>query len=208
MSLQLGMADTEAGKPVTPGTLLPIGSVSKPMTAAVALLLAQDGLMVLDAPVRRYVSQFPHTITIRQLILHLGCIRHYRSTEWIIGIPYANLTDATEWFRNDPLVCEPGSEFSYSDYGYTLLGAAMESASGLSFHALMKERLLNPFRMKDTHPDMISSLRARSYIRAEGGIMPAPETNGSSRIASGGYMSNPEDLLRFAHGIIIQQPGS
>src|SRR6478752_359814 len=61
-----------------------IGSVSKPLTAAAAALLYQEGKLSLDAPIQRYVPVFPdkgHVITTRQLLGHLGGIRHYNAAE-------------------------------------------------------------------------------------------------------------------------------
>jgi CubicO group peptidase (beta-lactamase class C family) len=79
-----GFADLEQCVPVTAKTKFRIGSVSKPLTAAAAALLYQEGKLNLDAPIQRYVPTFPdkgHVITTRQLLGHLAGVRHYNAAE-------------------------------------------------------------------------------------------------------------------------------
>lgn len=77
-----GMADLENSVPATSRTLYRLASISKPLTAVAALQLSQTGKLDIDAPVQRYCPAFPQKefpITTRQLLGHLGGIRHYKS---------------------------------------------------------------------------------------------------------------------------------
>ncbi|XP_024136707.1 serine beta-lactamase-like protein LACTB, mitochondrial isoform X1 [Oryzias melastigma] len=81
----LGYADLENRIPCTPETVMRIASISKPLTAAAAALLCEEGKLKLDVPVQEYVPEFPQkhfdgkvvTITPRMLLSHLSGIRHY-----------------------------------------------------------------------------------------------------------------------------------
>jgi CubicO group peptidase (beta-lactamase class C family) len=75
-----GMSDLEDSAPATSSTLYRLGSISKPITAVAILQLYERGKLDLDAPVQKYCPAFPQKdslITSRQLLAHLGGIRHY-----------------------------------------------------------------------------------------------------------------------------------
>lgn len=132
-----GWADLEQQVPVTQITRFRIGSVSKPLTAAAAGLLYEQGALDLDAPIQTYVPSFPGKewpITTRQLMGHTAGIRHYRNdTEGYSAAHFETVTDALSMFANDPLLFEPGSRYSYSSFGFNLLSAVLEGASQRSF---------------------------------------------------------------------------
>jgi len=132
-----GKADMEDGAPVTPETRFFVASVTKAFTGVALLRRAETGRIDLDAPIQRYVPEFPAppgpSITPRLLAAHLAGIRHYRPGEqdWsLLGRHYDDVKDALELFEDDSLVSEPGTEFRYSSYGYDLLAAAMQAAAG------------------------------------------------------------------------------
>ncbi|HAC06395.1 MAG TPA: hypothetical protein DCF71_11105, partial [Gemmatimonadetes bacterium] len=130
----MGLASLEHGVPVTPLTRFRTGSTAKPMTAAALAVLYERGLVDLDAEVGEYVTRWPEQhrpITIRQLAGHLSGIRHYdpEGLEFFNSVRYTNLLDALEIFDRDALLFEPGTRYSYSTYGYNLLGAALQQAA-------------------------------------------------------------------------------
>jgi len=151
------------------------------------------------------VPEFPekeHPITLRHLARHEGGIRHYRGDEALSNRHYAGVVDALSVFADDPLVAEPGTTFSYSTYGFTLLSAAMERAAGMPFLTLMEERVLEPLGMTRTGPEVKGQLhpdQARGYEPAPGGgaVVP-PETDLSNKWAGGGFLSTAPDLVSFA----------
>ena len=125
-----GYTDTEKKVPVDPSkTKFRIGSVSKTLTAAGLALLYQQGKIDLDAPIEKYVPVWPkkeHKITLRQLGGHLAGIRHYKGMEFYSSKNYPTVSDGLVIFMNDPLINTPGTEYSYSSYGWNLISAAME----------------------------------------------------------------------------------
>ena len=205
----MGYADLELRSPATPLTRYRIGSVSKILTAAGVALLHQRGELDLDAPVQEYVPSFPRKpegeITTRLLAGHLGGIRHYVDieTEYYLTRRYETVFEALEIFRDDPLVATPGTEWSYSSYGFNLLSAVIAGASGRGFLQYLDEEVFRPLGMLHTGGDRTDSLvvnRARPYDRApDGRLINARYIDNSHKWAGGGFLSTTEDLLRFAH---------
>jgi CubicO group peptidase (beta-lactamase class C family) len=201
-----GFADRAKRIPVTRTTQFRVGSVSKPLTAATALRLAQQGRLDLDADVRRYVPAFPPSrprVTVRQLGGHLGGIRHYQGTaEAVNRTHYSSLADSLEVFIHDPLVAEPGTRFAYSSYGFNLLGAAVESAAGSSFAKAVQQTLLGPLRLRRTTVGGHARGGTRFYeVTNDRHAVPAPPIDLSDRYPSGGFLSTAENLVRLGLGV-------
>lgn len=199
-----GYADVENRTPVWEETKFRIGSVSKPITAAALGLLYEQGKLDLDAPVQRYVPSFPEKrwpITIRQVAGHLAGIRHYRGDEFLSTKRYATVSEGLEMFQDDSLLFQPGERFSYSSYGWNLLSAVVEGASGEDFLTYMEDNVFGPLDMVHTiadHTDSIIPQRTSFYERAEDGrVLNAPFVDNSYKWAGGGFLSTPEDLVRF-----------
>lgn len=212
-SESFGYADVEKRVPVTRTTQFRIGSVSKPLSAAAVALLVEQGKLDLDAPVQRYVPSFPEKpwpITTRQLAGHLAGVRHYQGNEFALNRRYASVTEALTIFENDSLRFEPGTRFSYSSYGWNLVSAVVEGASGESFLAYMSRHVLHPLGLSHTAPDRTDSLipdRTAFYDpdSSGSGFVPAPAVDNSYKWAGGGFLSTAEDLVRF--GSAFLQPG-
>jgi serine beta-lactamase-like protein LACTB, mitochondrial len=207
-----GFADLEKRKPATSRTLFRIGSVSKPLTAAGMMLLVEQGRLDLDADIRKYLPDFPdkgEVITTRQLAGHLAGIRHYRSTEFLMNKPFATVRESLKIFENDPLLFKPGEKYSYSSYGYNLLSSAMESAAKEEFLAYMDKSVFLPLKMTNTMPDRAKAElpeRTRFYdAKPGGGFVVAATVDNSYKWAGGGFLSTPEDLVRF--GFALMKPG-
>ncbi len=207
-----GFADLENRVPASTLTRFRIASVSKPLTATVAALLHEKGLLDLDAPVQAYLPKYPQTdkpITARLLAGHLSGIRHYQAGEINSTREYPSLRAALAIFSADPLKNPPGEAYSYSTYGYTLLGAVMEAATERSFPLLMREQLFEPLEMRGAAADFNTPIiphRARPYVY-NGRQQPenAPLTDHSYKLPGGGIVATAEDLVRF--GSALLEPG-
>jgi CubicO group peptidase (beta-lactamase class C family) len=200
-----GYADLENRVPVTPLTVMRIGSVSKTLTAAaLGRLIEQDRLDV-DAPVQRYVPWFPEKrwqITTRQLAGHQAGIRHYVGNEPFIRDRYRTVREGLDIFKDDTLLFEPGSRFAYSSYGWNLISAVVEGASGDDFLSYMRKEVFEPLGLRSIlaeHTDSIIAYRASFYLRDSdtGLLLNAPYVDNSYKWAGGGFVSNTEDLVRF-----------
>lgn len=207
-----GYADLEDRVPVWPTTKFRIGSISKPLTAVALMQLAEQGRVDLDAPVQKYVPSFPDKgakITPRLLAGHLAGIRHYKDDEFLIAKHYDSVLEALKIFENDPLIAPPGTKFSYSSYGFNLLSAVIQGASGEDFVSYMQQHVFAPLGLVDTLADQnrpIIEQRARFYSREkDGNLDNAPYVDNSYKWAGGGFLSTAEDLVRF--GSALLKPG-
>jgi serine beta-lactamase-like protein LACTB, mitochondrial len=203
----VGYADVASATPATSRTLFRIGSVSKLLTATLLMRLSQEGRIALDAPVRRYldVPRPLADVTLRQLAGHLGGVRHYRGAEFFSTRHYDRLTDAIEVFAQDSLVAPPGTRYSYSSYGFNLIGAAIERRLGVPFTEAMREQVLQPLGLTSIVPDAAGakpSARATLYAVSKGTVSQAPEDDLSGRWPSGGYLASTDDLARFGESVI------
>lgn len=164
--------------------------------------------MNLDAEIQTYVPYFPKKkfpITVRQLLYHLGGIPHYvnRDVEQHIK-EHKNTREAIAIFENFDLVAEPGTKFSYSSYGYNLLGAAIEGATKQSYADYMREHIWEPLGMKTTRMDDPLDLipnRVRGYQLINGELRNSEFIDVSSRFAAGGTRGTVVDLLKFMKGL-------
>jgi len=207
-----GYADLASKKPVTPQTLFRIGSISKPLTAVGLMLLVEQGSLDLDTDIRRYVPDFPDkgaVITTRQLGGHLAGIRHYRGRENLSNKRFPTVRSGLKIFENDPLLSKPGEKFSYSSYGYNLMSQVMEAAAKQEFLACMERSVFQPLEMKHTSADWADrppAERTKFYVhKPGGGFETAPAVDNSYKWAGGGFLSTPEDLVRF--GLAMLRPG-
>jgi len=209
-----GLADLENSVPATSSTLYRLGSVSKPITATAAMRLWESGKIDLDAPVQKYCPAFPQKewpITTRELLGHLGGIRHYRSESQDdpeIGNTkhFESVADGIKFFANDPLVAKPGTKFNYSTMGYTLVGCAMEGASGEKFVDYIRENIFAPAGMSETQADNLIAIiphRTRYYAKDKSGTMVnADLLDSSSKIPGGGLISSADDMARFEIAVL------
>ena len=209
-----GYANLEQRTPVTTVTKFRIGSVSKPYTAAAIALLYEQGLLDLNSPVQRYVPSFPEktkgVVTTRLLGGHLAGVRHYRDLEFeTIKNRFATVTDGLEIFANDTLLSAPGESYNYSTYGWNLLSAVVEGASGEQFLSYMQDNVFGPLSMRHTvagHTDSIIVGRTGFYERsADGALVNAPYVDNSYKWAGGGFLSTPENMVRFANAHLTSE---
>jgi CubicO group peptidase (beta-lactamase class C family) len=201
-----GLADVENAVPATAGTMYRLASVSKPMTATAVMQLVEKGKIDLDAPVQRYVPSFPEKswpVTSRQVLAHLGGIRHYLPGEQFDAARhYSSILEGLDVFKDDPLAHEPGTAFLYSTYGYTLLGAVVEAASGMRFVDYLRENVWRPAGMESIRDDDSRAIilhRAQGYVRiANGEVRNSSAADTSYKIPGGGLIATASDVARFA----------
>ena len=204
-SAAYGLADVENHVPARVDTVYRMASISKPITAVAVMQLYERGKIDLDADVRDYAPQFPTKlwkVTPRQLLGHLGGVRHYRRDELSSVHRYERLSDGLVIFRDDPLVCEPGTRHIYSTYGYNLLGAAVEGAAKQPYVDYVTTNIFRPAGMLHcglAEHDAIVPHRARGYARGpDGKLRNSRPTDLSGKIPGAGWCGTVEDLARFA----------
>jgi CubicO group peptidase (beta-lactamase class C family) len=199
-----GKADVENDVPATAETLIRTGSISKPISAAAAMTLADAGKLDLDASIQKYCPAFPQkqsTITTRQLLSHTSGIRHYKGDEISSTKHFKAMSDGFAVFASDPLLFDPGTKYSYSTYGYTVVGCVMEGAAGENYFDYVREHVLKPAGMTHTIVDDVYEIvphRSRGYQVMGGQVKNTGLMDSSYKIPGGGLVSTAEDLVRFA----------
>lgn len=200
-----GYADLENDVLATPQTVYRLASISKPITAVAVMQLVEHGALDLDAPIQKYVPVLPvrpQIITPRLLLGHLSGIRHYRGRENASTRNFASVTEALGVFANDPLLYEPGLRYEYTTYGFVILGAAVENASGLPYLDYVHRNIFDKCAMDHTQADSTYQLiphRTRGYIKStSGAIQNCALADTSNKIPGGGLSSTASDVAQFA----------
>jgi CubicO group peptidase (beta-lactamase class C family) len=208
-----GLADLENKVPARSDSVYRLASISKSITAIAVMQLVERGKIDLNAPIHKYCAAYPETeklkdapekkfsITVRQLLVHQAGVRHNTLDETRSTKYYENITQAIGSFKDDPLVAEPGTKYSYSTPGYTLLGCAIEGATGQSYVDYVRENVFRPAGMTRTFVDDVYAVipnRVRGYMKDEGQIWNTFLHDTSIKIPGGGLVSSAEDLAKFA----------
>jgi len=207
LSKGYGMADLEHDVPITPESIFEAGSVSKQFTAAALLLLARDGRLSLDDPVRKYVPElhdFGKPLLIRHMLNHTSGLRDWGSVAAIAGWPrttrvhtHAHVLDIVS--HQESLNFPPGERFSYSNTGFNLAAIIVTRASGKPFPDFTRERLFAPLDMSSTswRDDFTRVVKGRAiaYEEQRGAFftdMPFENVYGN-----GGLLTTVGDLLKW-----------
>jgi serine beta-lactamase-like protein LACTB, mitochondrial len=213
-----GMADLENNAPVTTQTLFRLASISKPITATAAMQLWEQGKLDLEVPIQKYCPAFPQKespINTRQLMSHLAGVRHYR-TDPKEDLETNNtkhfddpIAGGIQFFANDPLLSKPGSKFNYSTQGFTLVGCAIEGASGEKYVDYVRQHIFVPAGMNSTRWDDRFSViphRTRFYSKTKTGVVQNSEFLDSSyKVPGGGWLSSADDMARFEVAVLADR---
>jgi len=201
-----GLANLEDGDKTTPATNYRLASVSKQFTAAAILLLAEDGRLDLDDPVRRWLPSLPPetaAVTLRQLLDHTGGLVDYEdlippgTTEQLNDNDVLRMLSATS-----QTYFAPGSAYRYSNTGYVLLGLVVEHASGISLPLYLQQRIFRPLHMDHTllyehgkGPEVAN--RACGYSEEHGQWTRTDQSVTSATRGDGGIYSSIDDLAKW-----------
>ena len=174
-----GRADIKQQVPITTGTIMGIGSVSKHFTAYALLLLQQQGKLSLNDPVTRYVPlPFLHdTIRIYHLLTHTAGFHESNSLfDILYGDPerMRSMGVIDTFVRNHRLLeFTPGTRYSYNNSGYSLAAFIVEKVSGESFPQFMRNHVFQPLHMNNSqvitdHTIDVPGLAAPYKMKASG----------------------------------------
>ena len=213
-SAGFGLANPAHNVLATSQTSYRLASVTKSITATAVMMLVERGVLDLDAPIQRYCPAYPPKrwpITARLLLAHLAGVRHHSKVEAMRPNTkhYESVSAALEYFKNDDLVAEPGTKYHYSSLGYTILGCAIEGASGTSYASFVREHIFAPAGMTNTTPEDArtpspdgTAYFSKGLFYKLTGKFPrrtgAPSIDVSDRLPAGGLLSTVDDMVRFA----------
>lgn len=213
-----GLADIEQGSRITPKTVFHVASISKQFTAFSIMLLAQDGRLELDDDIRKYlpyVPDFGSEITIRHLIFHTSGLRDQWSLFAFGGQNRNNRLSQSQIVnmvsRQRALNYEPGTEWSYSNTGYTLLAEIVEAVSGQTLRAFTNERIFAPLGMTDTFfyddASEVVPRRANSYYYSEARESWRRDALNFENYGATSLHTTAEDLLKWADNVATAKVG-
>ncbi len=215
-----GMADIEAGHPMRKDSIFQIMSMTKPVTAIGIMMLAEQGKLALRDPVEQYLPEFHdvhvattvgpdadhlkvpnHALTIRDLLTHTAGIQDYPGPPAIRDYPQTMsvpLDEVVRQLAKQPLLFQPGTQWSYSSPGIEILGRIIEVVSGEKYVDFITGHILQPLGMKDSFffppPDKIARI-AMVYASKDGKLGRAPAT-----ILGG-------DPAKYRQGAVFPAPG-
>lgn len=201
----LGVANLEHDEAATPATDYRLASVSKQFTAALILLLAEDGKLTLDDPIRRWLPSLPDTdqpVTIHHLLSHSGGLIDY---EDLMPADYQGQISDAEVLKllssEKRTYFAAGTGYRYSNSGYVLLGLIAEKAGGAPLADLLKRRIFAPLHMDSTlmyeHGKAEPAHRAYGYSEEHGKWVRTDQSSTSATRGDGGIYSNIDDLAKW-----------
>ena len=212
-----GMADLENDVPITPSSVFYVGSLSKQFTAAAAALAISKGSLSADDPIRKYLPELPayaDTITVRQLVHHTSGLRDYNTLLSIAGRrgdeAYDNPTVLRITARQKALNFATGTEYLYSNTGYTLLAVVVERATKTPFAAFADASIFKPLGMTETHfhtdAGRLVKRRANAYILRPDGSLRL-DTPSNERAGAGGVFTSVRELLHWDENFYTAKVG-
>lgn len=209
-----GVMSESTLEPVTEETLFQAASISKSVSAAGVVSLAQEGVVYLDADINEYLTswhlpdnsfQASQKVTLRRILSHtagttVGGFRGYRHTEPVPTL--IQILNGEPPANSPPIVVDlvPGSQFRYSGGGYLVMQQAVEDVTGLDYPAFIRDRVLAPIGMDHSTyeqplPPSLQGFAASGYY-ADGTAVPGghhiyPE------IAPAALWTTSRDVARF-----------
>jgi CubicO group peptidase (beta-lactamase class C family) len=200
-----GLSDLEARTPASAPTNYRLASVTKQFTAASILLLAEDGRLKVDDPVRKWLPSLPKvadSITIRHLLTHTSGLIDYEDVIPETFKPQLHDADVLRLLESqDRTYFKPGTSYRYSNSGYALLALIVERASGRTFATFLRERIFQPLGMSNTvaYEEGISTVsnRAFGYTQEQGRWNRTDQSQTSAVLGDGGIYSSIDDLAKW-----------
>jgi len=203
-----GATSVEHPLPVTPDTLMQTGSISKTFTGTLLMMLAEQGKVNLDAPVRRYIKDFKladenvaKKVTIRHLLTHTG--------GWVGDYfnDFGNGDDALDKMVKDiaklPQIQRLGTIWSYNNTGFNVASRVIEVVTKKTYEKALQEMLLDPLSLDMTYlypSDILFTHRfvVGHYRKDKKTHVARPWAIGRAGNGVGGVVSTVKDLLKYA----------
>ncbi|MFY0535399.1 serine hydrolase domain-containing protein [Nannocystis pusilla] len=209
LSRGYGRADLGRESPIDADTKFKIGSLTQTFTAVAVLQLRDRGLVDLDAPVRKYIPDYPaigSRITVRQLLTHTSGIPSYTDAA-VFSVGHARAVAAADvraLFQDLPLEFVPGTDFDLSNSGYFLLGQLVEQVAREPFADYLRANVLAPAGMKNSGLGLSADALGHEFDEDEV-LVPAAQRHFSAYGGAAGMVSTAADLARWDRA--LRTPG-
>lgn len=202
-----GVASVARRTPVTPDTVFQIGSITKPMTATLAMILVDEGRLELDEPIVRRLPEFrvadpdvSRQVSLRNLLSH---------TSGIGGDYVADTGRGDDALARFVAGCARvgqdyrlGRVMSYCNSGYSIVGRLIEVIEGAAWEDVLRRRLVQPLGLRATTAlpeETILSSVAMPHVRTAEGVVPSPAWLLPRALGpTGAVCATVEDVLTFA----------
>lgn len=203
-----GFSDQTGGIKVGRNTRMRLASISKSVTATIAMRAVEQGLIDLDGDVRTYVPEWPEKgakITLRQILTHRSGIRHYVTGKTDVGFQERTTMESLGLFKDDPLLFSPNEKYSYSTHAFTLAAAVIEKATRKRLPELVSQLSkeiggpsLRCEDLKGNWPEW----RSKHYsVKGNAAVPSVPTENISWKYGGGGMESSAVDLAQFGYAV-------
>jgi CubicO group peptidase (beta-lactamase class C family) len=198
-----GMGDIERATPLSADALFNIASITKQFAAAGLLKLVEGGKISLQDPLSKLLKDYPNgdNITVLELLNHTSGIKDYSDIPGMDApaTKEKTTTQLIDSFKNAKPDFAPGSNWAYDNSGYVLVGALIEAATGMPWHAYLQQALFEPLDMSHTgyaEDPLIVARRVHGYTSSDGTwVLRSDNLHMTS--ADGGLVSNVDDLLKW-----------
>ncbi|MFO0819650.1 MAG: serine hydrolase domain-containing protein [Pirellulales bacterium] len=206
-----GVVDLATGLAPHARTLFRVASITKTFTAALILLLRDEGKVSLDEPLARYLPEFAKArarvgsveqVTLRRLLAHhSGLVTESPLPGWDTQ-EFPSLREVLDALPDTEIVTPPDHAFKYSNLAYGLLGEVIRRVSGKPYSKILQERLLQPLGMLDSGIDVSDSMKTQLAVGYhshlfDGGYDVAPVAPLNGIAACGQLYSSVADLARW-----------
>lgn len=209
-----GMAQIDEPRPMAINSVFRIGPLTKQFTAAAIMLLVQREQLHLQDDLRQHLPYYPaldHGIRLEHLLNHTAGIPCFTDHPDFAFLESRNLSpmQVLALFEKAPLLFEPGSQFSYSNSGYFLLGLVIERVSGMSLADFFETQMFVPLGMRFTGIEGRAGYKPIAGYSEEPNLQAAPEINMAIPFAAGALVSTIDDLFlwerHIAHSTLLSK---
>lgn len=198
-----GLADVEAGAPLTTATQINIGSVSKQFTATAILLMVQQGRLALADPLSAHVPGLPawaDQVSVANLLHHTSGIREVdgilQGQGFTQDMPVSTQDALDALATVEELRFQPGAYWEYSNSNYLLLGEIVHTISGQELPAFLQERVFGPLDLAMTLGAQPAGPAASGYTTIFGVLKPS--NTAWVAFGPGAIVTTPSELVRWA----------
>lgn len=198
-----GIKNDKKGESLSADDVFQLYSITKTFTSTLVMKLEEEGKLKLSDKLENYYPNFPegNKITIENLLTHTSGIYDYTR-----GYNMPDMKEKTfvDFLRSKPLDFPPGTNWSYSNSGYWLLGFIIEKVSGLSYEEALKRYIFDPLQMKSAGLDykkLVSKYKTTGYVTLSDSLKQEAEIYGSpGPFAAGAIYTTVGDVYKYYVG--------
>jgi CubicO group peptidase (beta-lactamase class C family) len=205
-----GYGEADAGRPMAPEVAMPIGSISKPITAVAVLQLVEQRRLALDAPVQTYLPWFrvddeaaSQAITVRHLLYHTSGLSEL---DYMSVLPTdSSLEDRVRDLRRARPTAPVGTTHQYFNPNYATLALLIETVTGRSYADVVRTGIFEPLGMRSSYvrsSDLLDPAVAQGHVKMFGFPVAANPPFRPAQVGANHVVSTAPDLARFAAAIM------